>query len=467
MAKANSTPRSGIPAVGYIRRSTNRQEKSLEDQRREIERYAADHGFVIVGWFEDDAISGDSTEQRAGFQAMHKAACNGRNFDVMLVWDQDRFGRFNSLEAGYWIHPLMKAGVRLVSVTEGPINWGDFTGRMMYAMKQEGKHQFLVDLSRNVARGLTSIAEKGYLCGQAAPYGFDRMLVDEAGNHRQRIRSGERFAKPRGWRATLVASDDRQKVETVRWLFSTYATTDTGLRSLADQLNARGVTGPSGGAWYAATIKAILENRNYTGTFTWAKRREGKYHSAMAGQIHKRDSAEVRLSPRGKPLAVDNPQEAWIVVDDAHEALIDADLFSRVQERMRDRKRSNPGIGYRTHTKENGDSYLLSGLVYCAHCGCKMHGSTLRAKGHEYPKYLCSTYARSGKSNLHGCGYHNIHQDDLVRLIVRKLQERLLGDGNLERLKAAIRRKLTSRAKPDEAAISGKRKQLAELNSLA
>jgi hypothetical protein len=42
-------------------------------------------------------------------------------------------------------------------------------------------------LSRNTARGMTRVAQKGFLCGQAAPYGFDRMLVDESGKHRQRI----------------------------------------------------------------------------------------------------------------------------------------------------------------------------------------------------------------------------------------------------------------------------------------
>ena len=40
---------------------------------------------------------------------------------------------FNSLEAGYWIHPLMQAGVRLETVTEGPINWNDFSGRIVHA----------------------------------------------------------------------------------------------------------------------------------------------------------------------------------------------------------------------------------------------------------------------------------------------------------------------------------------------
>jgi hypothetical protein len=92
--------------------------------------YAATNGYYILRWFQDDGISGHSTERRDGFLAFHKAACNGRDFDAVLVWDQDRFGRFDSMEAGSWIHRLRKAGVRLVSVTEEPINWDDFTGRV-------------------------------------------------------------------------------------------------------------------------------------------------------------------------------------------------------------------------------------------------------------------------------------------------------------------------------------------------
>jgi hypothetical protein len=290
------------------------------------------------------------------------------------------------------------------------------------------------------------------------------MLIDERGEHRQRIRNGEVFAKPRGWRTTLVPSDDAVKVTTVRWLFQTYADTDTGLRSVADQLNARGIPGPSGGPWFAASIKAILENRNYTGTFTWAKRREGKYHSVSAGHIKERDRSEVTLSPSGKPHAVDNPREAWIVVENAHEALIDKSLFERVQTKLHDRRRSKEGQAYRTHTRGNGDAYLLSGLVFCAHCGCKMHGNTLVAKGHEYPKYICSTYARSGKRNLHGCGCHGVPQGQLVDVLVRKLQRALWQGDNLDRLKAALRRQLKQRGSAPKTGIEALGKQIANLD---
>ena len=464
MAARHSSQANLIPAVAYLRRSTNRQERSLDDQRREIEAYAIQNGYRIIRWYIDSGISGDATERRVEFLKMHKAATNGRDFDVILCWDYSRFGRFDSIEAGRWIHPLRQAGVKLVTVAEGIVDWDCFTGRIMNALHAEGKHSFLTDLSRNVARSMAGIAKEGFLCGQAAPYGYDRMLLDETGAQRQRIRAGEKFSKARGWKTTMVPSDDATKVSTVRWLFQTYADTDTGLRNVADQLNARGLPGPSGGPWYAASIKAILENRNYTGTFTWAKRREGKYHSVSSGQVRERDRSEVTLSPTGKPHAIDNPKEAWIVVEDAHEGIIDKALFERVQTKLHDRRRGKAGAAYRTHTKANGDSYLLSGLVYCAHCGCKMHGSTLIRKGHRYPKYICSTYCRSGQNNPSGCGCHGVHQDDLVDVLVRKLHETVLSGDNLDRLRKALGRQLAQRKASGPRETAGLRKQLAEMD---
>ncbi len=237
-----------------------------------------------------------------------------------------------------------------------------------------------------IFRKLNELQPVEHLDGMAAgPIVIADFRFDDGFTHRRRGLRIESFLPEQPIGNAL-------KVATVQWLFKQYADTDTGLRNLTDQLIARGVPGPTGGPWYAASIKAILENQNYTGTFTWAKRREGKFHSVSAGQVRKRDRGEVTLSPAGKSHAIDNPREAWIVVEDAHEALIDRELFERVQAKIVERRRSTPGASYRTHTKGNGDAYLLSGLVFCARCGCKMHGSTLKAKGHSYPKYTCSTY---------------------------------------------------------------------------
>jgi hypothetical protein len=87
--------------------------------------------------------SGDATERRHEFLRMHKAATNDRDFDVILCWDYSRIGRFDSIEAGRWIYPLRQAGVKLVTVAEGVVDWECFSGRIMNALHAEGSiHPF-------------------------------------------------------------------------------------------------------------------------------------------------------------------------------------------------------------------------------------------------------------------------------------------------------------------------------------
>jgi DNA invertase Pin-like site-specific DNA recombinase len=423
---------------------------SLADQRREIERYAERHGYRILRWFEDDAISGDATEKRAAFQTLHKAACNGKDFEVILCWDQDRFGRFDSTEAGYWICPLRRAGVRLVTVTEGPADWNSFTGRVMYGLKQEAKHSFLVDLSRNTARGQITNAMKGYLCGQAAPYGYDRMLVDEAGNHRQRVHNGEKFAKPRSWHVTLVPSDDPEKVATAKWLFYTYANESMGLRQLCDSLNARGIPGPGGGTWWVGTVREILKNEAYTGDFFWAKRRMGKYHRVAGGDIKGRD---------GDTSVKRNPREEWIGRNDAHEALIDRKTWERVQAKLTARRSQTA-----SHKATNKDCYVLTGILYCGHCGAKMYGARRSRKkgGKTYVqyKYVCSAYHTQGKQV---CGHHSVEQAPLVNYLTRRIQELVLGNCGREDLVARIRQHFEARRAADPAQVAALQTRIDQL----
>ena len=61
--------------------------------------------------------------------------------------------------------------MQLVTVSDGPIDWSDFSGRVIYTIKQEGKHQFLRDLSRNVLRGRLAAALRGDWLGKT-PFGY-------------------------------------------------------------------------------------------------------------------------------------------------------------------------------------------------------------------------------------------------------------------------------------------------------
>lgn len=91
--------------------STDKQDDSPEQQRAEILKLAEREGCRIIRWYEDHAISGAKTHKRKGFRQMIRDAKGAGEFKAILCWDQDRFGRFDSIEAGEWVSPLRRAGV--------------------------------------------------------------------------------------------------------------------------------------------------------------------------------------------------------------------------------------------------------------------------------------------------------------------------------------------------------------------
>ena len=72
MIKRNKTH----TAVGYVRRSTDRQEQSIDDQKNILTQYAQDNGIRLHKFYIDDAISGTSTLGRRAFQQMIQDAQN-------------------------------------------------------------------------------------------------------------------------------------------------------------------------------------------------------------------------------------------------------------------------------------------------------------------------------------------------------------------------------------------------------
>lgn len=373
--------RSLIPAVGYVRMSTDKQEDSPAQQKAEITKLAEREGYRILRWYEDHGFSGAKTLKRPQFRRMIRDAEECGDFKAILCWDQDRFGRFDSIEAGEWISPLRRVGVELVTVCQGRIDWDDFAGRLIYQITQEGKHRYLVDLSRNALRGMIGFAKQGNLLGMATPYGYDRIDYNAAGEEMCRVPRGERFRKPRDWTAKLVPSSDRRAIETVRWIFRTFATTACSARSLAVELNRRKVPFPSGKEWDYTYIKSLLRHPVYIGWLTYGRRGVGLYH-------HVGPDGEL-MPARGANN--DCPEYAPIIVRDNHEPLIDKATFDAVQAKLKERSIVRGGPNRK---------HMLSGILRCGHCGGLLigsigsHGRTKRNPRYVY--YKCRRASASG-----------------------------------------------------------------------
>ncbi|NIN10529.1 MAG: recombinase family protein, partial [Gemmatimonadales bacterium] len=161
MSVAPETAAEYRPAVGYLRRSTDRQEQSIGDQRKAIQRYAEERGFEVLDFYVDDAISGTSADERKAFlRLIEDASADGCLFRYVLVYDIKRFGRLDNDEAGYYRFQLRRNGIEIVYVSEG-FN-GDDTDDLLRPVKQWQARQESKELSKVTIRGLVSRSSAGW-----------------------------------------------------------------------------------------------------------------------------------------------------------------------------------------------------------------------------------------------------------------------------------------------------------------
>jgi len=419
----------GGRAVGYVRRSTDRQEQSIPDQKKALQAYADEHGLRLAKFYVDDAISGPSTLGRRAFQQMIQDA-EGPNhrFDVIVVYDVKRFGRLDNDEAGYYRHKLRTAGVEVCYVSEN-FN-GDSTDDLLRPVKQWQARQESKDLSKVTIRGLLSKMEGGWWMGGTPPYGYDlryqsaegqflfilrympdgsKQVFDEEGNLTRTLARGESVNTTKRDHAKLVPSDP-ERVKVIKHMFKMYAEQGRGFKALACTLNAEGVPTPRGpqwshiysGKWTDTTIRSILVNPIYAGDMVWNRRTDARFHQIKDGRAVERESVHGhRLVP--------NDETDWIIMRDAHPPLVSRRLFAQAKQRREakiasieqrgrnPRLRTDYSIGKRWLGVRS--RFILSGIITCARCGSRYQGFT-RQKGKK------RSDGTRVKTYSYGCGGH-------------------------------------------------------------
>jgi len=419
MIRPNTKNNQNSRAAGYVRRSTDRQEQSIPDQKKAIETYAAEHELRLVKFYVDDAISGTSTIGRRAFQQMiQDAQKTSRSFDKIIVYDVKRFGRIDNDEAGYYRHILRTNGVEVLYVSEN-FN-GDTTDDLLRPVKQWQARQESKDLSKVTIRGLLSKVEGGWWMGGTPPYGYDlryenaeekflfvlrfmpdgsKQLLDENGNLIRMLARGESLNISKRDQAKLTLSAP-ERVKVVKRIFQMYAEQGKGYKSLADTLNQQGVPTPRGpqwshiysGKWTDTTIRAILVNPIYAGDMVWNRRTDARFHRISKGRAMDRESVHgARLVP--------NSKDDWIVIRDAHPALISRRLFEQTKQRLENHPKSIEQQQNNHGKTWNGQRsrFILSGLLKCGLCGNRYQGVT-RNKG---KRRLDGTQV---KTYYYGCG---------------------------------------------------------------
>jgi DNA invertase Pin-like site-specific DNA recombinase len=480
-------------AVAYLRRSTDRQDQSIGDQRRAIEAYAVRDGFEIVRWYEDDAISGTSVDGRRAFKQMGiDADATGRDWRFVLVYDVSRFSRGDLDEAGYLRHQFRKAGVEVVYCNEN-LTGGD-ADDLVVGVKQWMAQRYVKDLSKVTIRGQITHSESGAWCGGCPPYGYDLVYQDSTGRPYQHVRwletgdkevydfdgrlmrlvpRGERLSASKRDIARMVPSTP-ERVAVIRKIFSQCVELGWGCKSIAADLNRDGIPSPrdgnwsanTGGSWSLSTIREILRNPAYRGDTAWNRRTFAKFHRLQGGAVVERPRVEA-------DKARENPESDWIVTPGTHEPLVPPPMFDRAQELMRGRARN---VGPRNGRAGSGlrSPFLLSGLLTCARCGHAFQGRTInstkfRKDGSKIKTlyYACGGWVMKGAS---ACEKFLIRKEPLEELLMETIQDRLqtllAGEGKAV-LRGFIKDELAVQGQDPRRELATTRARIAEIDQTA
>ena len=358
-------------AWAFYRRSTDKQELSIQDQRTECRAFAAARGWNVVREFEPAKGYGTglTIDRDQAFQEMVRLAELGSHgVRYLVVYDVSRFGRLQQEDKIYWERRFKKqGGIDIIYVKDEFKNDGSISDTLLKVIKHSEAHQFSLKLSEVTLRGAKSHAALGHSAGGAAPFGYDRLEIDPSGNPIRVMNTSNDWKSNKLHRVVWTPSPIRAPI--VRWVFETYDK-GIGLNLIVQQLHHQKVPAPRGRYWSKTMVHYMLRNRAYIGERIYNRRSYKAYR-------------------RGECARLANPTEAWVVKEHAHEPLIDCNLFERVQTR---RKTKVTTIG-RTFQRP----YLLTGLARCARCGYRMVGQPIRGNGHRYLTYTCSGYLRIGK----------------------------------------------------------------------
>jgi hypothetical protein len=354
---------------------------SIDDQLNSIQAFAKRMDMQL-----GDAVrlAGKSGSIKKNLEGMVDTVIDrkraGERIDVVVYFDQSRFGRSGAMHFGHLADRLSNECIGLAEV-DGYIE-DKGTADLVRVIKAEAAKRQAMSISDASARGSQSSLQGKRRSHSVRPaFGIDKLYLDPQGNERLIIRRlqdgssveidpatgqlGVRYEQGvRGHRKgslevdTLVPGDQRVREIIVR-IFRMHQENGFGGTRIARILNDEGIASATGRYWYQETIKSILLNEVYCG-YGYANRRSHAIYCNQAPDIPKHiDDADGRLI-RGI-----RPREDWHVVeypklmDYLPEGIREKAMASQAEYRDR------IAAGYiRDPKPANGRlTYMLSGLL--------------------------------------------------------------------------------------------------------
>lgn len=259
-----------------------------------------------------------SAKHRSKILSLQRDAAAGK-FDVLLVFMFDRLGRRED-ETPFLVEWFVNNGVEVWSVVEGQRKFEHHTDKLTNYItfwQAEGES---IKTSIRTSNGMAEMVQQGRFKGGVPAYGYK---LERCGRKNKRGRE------------VLDIVIDEEEAAVVRMIFDRYVNAGLGTSAIANYLANRGIFNRLGDNFVCSTTANILKNPMYRGVL-----RSGDSFS--------------------EPFD--------------HLRIIDDEMFDAAQRLIEQRKRG--GSSQRRMPLMTNGACLLSGNIFCAHCGARLTATT-------------------------------------------------------------------------------------------
>ncbi len=365
----------------YCRVSTTEQAEegySIGEQKKLLTYECEKNGNTVYKIYSDEGISGKNITARPALKELLNDANEGK-FDSVMVWKINRIGR-NLKDVLDMVDLFDRNNITFKSATE-PFDTTTPGGKMQFQMMALIGEFERGTIAQNVKMGMMARAREGRWNGNVV-MGYDLRLKENTTNKKRKD-------------TELVINE--KEAEIVRTIFTMYSQ-GNGYKAIANYLNKFGYKTKKGNPFSLTAIKDILNNPVYIGKIRY--------------NLRPNWSEKRRKGTNSNPL----------IVDGKHEAIIEQELWDKVQSMLQTSK----GKPSRIYDGE----FPLTGILKCPQCGAGMvimRTSRTRQDGtkRRLEYYCCGNWKNKGTAVCHS---NAIRVDKANDYVFGKLSELLSND---------------------------------------
>lgn len=365
--------------------------ESIINQRLLLMDYAIHHDMQVVDVYSDDDYSG-LYDDRPEFDRLIRDSKLGK-FNIVISKTQSRFTRNMEHMEKYLHHDFPLLGIRFIGVVDGvdTQNAGNKKSRQINGLINEW---YCEDLSNNIRAVFQQKMKDGQFLGAFAPYGYlkdpkdkYKFVIDEyAANVVRRI---------------YALFLEGHSTKSICNILQEDGVLNPTLYKQSLGLNYQNVKSDEFGVkynlWSETTVKRILSNETYIGTL-------------LQGTCKKASYKDKKVVPV--------PRDQWYVIENHHEAIIDAETFymvAKLRSKRRVCKENQNGVK-KTH--------IFAGKMRCADCGHTM----IKSGGGGYLRCQLANKSRNKECTTHGINISAVEK--CVKDRLQEIVSNVLEQGN-------------------------------------